>query len=509
MNASLFVSPAMVVIFAMAAASLPVEVTASSADVPQWRGPNRDGIFPGSGLLQQWPATGPKLAWKAEKLGKGMAGVSIAGGKIFTMAGRRDGQYLVALDVNSQKELWAAKVSAKGGEPRCTPTIDNDLAFVVSSHGDLAAVRVADGSVVWKKNYSTDFGGAPTPTWQFSESPLVDGANLIVIPGSADALMAALDKKTGAVLWQCAQDLSGKGHGGAGYTGAMVSEAAGIRQYVTLVGKGAIGVEAKSGKLLWHYNRVANGTAVIPTPLVWDDYVFVSSGYGTGAALLRIVPSQEPAAAEAAPKVDAERVAALSRKLAGLNTEISKRRDARAKFERGTEDYEAADRQVQALKPDLERAESELRTARGERGGSAPAALPGSPVMVKEMYWLNAGVFQNHHGGMLRIGDYIYAGKGHNNGFPICLEWKTGKVVWEKGRGPGKESAAVIAADGHLYFRYQDGTMALIEASPKGYVEKGAFKLASVNGPSWPHPAIHDGKLYLRDQDVLLCYELK
>jgi len=130
-------------------------------------------------------------------------------------------------------------------------------------------------------------------------------------------------------------------------------------------------------------------------------------------------------------------------------------------------------------------------------------------VTVNEVYWLNAGVFQNHHGGMLRIGDYIYAGKGHNNGFPICLEWKTGKVVWEKGRGPGKESAAVIAADGHLYFRYQDGILALIEASPKGYVEKGAFKLASVNGPSWPHPAIHDSRIYIRDQDVLLCYDLK
>jgi outer membrane protein assembly factor BamB len=415
---------------------------ASTVDVPQWRGPNRDGIFPDTGLLQQWPADGPKLAWKADKLGKGMAGVSIAGGKIFTTAGRKDGQYLVALDLTTQAEVWAARISNKGGEPRCTPTVDGELAFVVTANGDLAAVQVATGAIAWKKNYAVDFDGAKTPTWQFSESPLVDGANLIVVPGSPGAIMAALDKKTGAVVWKCAHDLSGKGHDGAGYTGAVVSQAAGIRQYVTLVGKGAIGVDARSGKLLWHYNRVANGTAVIPTPLVWDDYVFVSSGYGTGAALLRITP------------------------------------------------------------------ESELRTAKGEPSGSTKK-IAGSPVAVNEVYWLNAGVFQNHHGGMLRLGDYIYAGKGHNNGFPICLEWKTGKVVWEKERGPGKESAAVIAADGHLYFRYQDGILALIEATPKGYVEKGAFKLASVNGPSWPHPAIHDGRIYLRDQDVLLCYELK
>ena len=479
-------------------------------DAPQWRGPNRDGVFPATGLLQQWPAAGPKLAWKSEKLGKGMASVSIVGGKIFTTAGRKGGQFMVALDAATQAELWAAKISDKGGEPRCTPTIDDDLAFGLSANGDLAAVQTSEGKIVWTKNFASDFGGAATPTWQFSESPLVDGANVIVIPGSKDAVMAALDKKTGAVVWQCAYDLRGKGHGGAGYTGAVVSQAAGIRQYVTLVGKGAIGVDAKSGKLLWHYNRVANGTAVIPTPLVWDDYVFVSSGYGTGAALLRIARDDVPAPATETPKVDAAKVADLTKKLASLNNEIADRREARGKLNRGTGEYDAANERVQSLKPEIERTESELKQAKGERESGTPVAkIAGSPVVVREEYWLNASTFQNHHGGMLRIGDYIYAGKGHNNGFPICIEWKTGKVVWEKERGPGKESAAVIAADGHLYFRYQDGIMALIEASPKGYVEKGAFKLASVSGPSWPHPAIHDGKLYLRDQDVLMCYDLR
>ena len=479
-------------------------------DIPQWRGPNRDGVFPGTGLLAQWPAEGPKLARKTDKLGKGMASVSVAGGKIFTTSGRRGGQYLVALDAATQTELWAAKISNQGGEPRCTPTIDGELAFAVSAHGDRAAVQTSDGHVVWTKSFSSDFDGAPTPTWNFSESPLVDGPHLIVIPGSKTALLAALDKKTGAVVWQCANDLRGKGHGGAGYTGAVVSQAAGIRQYVTLVGKGAIGVDAKSGKLLWHYNRVANGTAVIPTPLVWDDYVFVSSGYGTGAALLRLSPATNNAPATASVKVDAEKVAGLTKTIAQLNGTLTERRAARGKLTRGTPQFETANRELQSTKEDLAKAETELAQAKGEPAGAdATGQIPGSPVNLREEYWLNANVFQNHHGGMVRLGDYIYAGKGHNNGFPICLEWKTGKVMWQKERGPGKESAAVIAADGHLYFRYQDGIMALIDASPKAYVERGTFKLASVNGPSWPHPAIYDGKLYVRDQDVLMCYELK
>ena len=481
----------------------PAALLAAPGDTPQWRGPNRDGIFPSTGLLKQWPTEGPKLAWKAEKLGKGLASVSIADGKLFTTGGRGGAQLIIALDLATQRELWTAKLSSQGGEPRCTPTVDGGLVFAVSTEGDLVCVQAADGREVWRKSFAADFGTHGKPTWEFSESPLVDGDQLVIVPGSTEALIAALDKKTGATLWKTSANLSGKGHDSAGYTGAVVSNAGGIRQYITLHGKGAIGVDAHTGRLLWHYNRVANGTAVIPTPLVWDDYVFVSSGYGTGAALLKIVPDATPA--PAVPKADAAKVAELDSKLANLKAEQASRREARGKLPKATPEYEAADKLVQALKPEIKRATDQL----GELRGNAPDRIAGSPVTLHEEYWLNAGRFQNHHGGMVRIGQYLYAGKGHNNGFPICLDWKTGQPAWEKERGPGKESAAVIAADGHLYFRYQDGVMALIEASPRGYVEKGTFKLASVNGPSWPHPAIHNGLLYVRDQDVLLCYDLR
>ena len=111
---------------------------------------------------------------------------------------------------------------------------------------------------------------------------------------------------------------------------------------------------------------------------------------------------------------------------------------------------------------------------------------------------------QNHHGGMILKDGFVYCGDGHNEGFPLCIDSKTGKDAWRPGRGPGSGSAAVAYADGHLYFRYQDGTMALIEATPKAYKLKGKFKIASHNGESWPHPVIAGGKLYLRDQDELL-----
>lgn len=390
----------------------------------QWRGPNRDGLSPETGLLKKWPQGGPKLAWNIKGLGKGMASVSVAGGKIFTMGSRKEGQMAVAYDAATQKELWATLVSKHGGEPRCTPTVAGGMVYSLSDDGEVLCCSAADGKEVWRKSYKDDFGGPPKPSWQFSESPLVDGDRVILTPGHPERFMVALHAKTGAVIWTTKAKLEGNGHDGAGYTGAVISNGGGVKQYVTMVGKGAIGVSAKDGKLLWHYNAVANGTAVIPTPLVWDDFVFVSSGYGTGAGLLKL-----------------------------------------------TKD--------------------------------------GGGVKAEEQYFLKAGTFQNHHGGMVRIGDYIYAGTGHNNGFPICIEWKSGKVVWDKGRGPGRESAAVIAADGNLYFRYQDGTMALISATPDGYKENGVFKLPFIDGPSWPHPSIEGGKLYLRSQDVLMCFDVK
>ncbi len=480
---------------------------AAPGDWPQWRGPNRDGVSAETGLLREWPAGGPPLAWKISGLGAGFSSVAIVGGKIFTMAGRKDGQYVVALDLATQKELWAAKVGDKNDEPRCTPTVADGLVYAISTDGDLACVEAEGGREVWRKSFERDFGGKMMSGWHYSESPLVDGEKVIVTPGGKDAALVALNKKTGAVIWKTElPDLGGKGGDGAGYTGAVVSNAAGVRQYVQLLGRGIVSVAAGDGKLLWFYNRVANGTANIPTPLAWDDYVFCSTGYGAGAALLKITKTST--GPQAAPAQDEAKIAELTKKLAALNADLAQRREVRKKLEPGTPEYDQANVAVQSLKPELASAETALTAARG--GAAAPLGrVAGSPVEAQEQYFLNASTFQNHHGGMIRLGDYIYAGTGHNNGFPICLEWKTGKVVWNKDRGPGTESAAVVAADGNLYFRYQNAVMALIEATPDGYHEKGAFPLASHNGNSWSHPVIHGGRLYLRDQDVLLCYDLR
>jgi outer membrane protein assembly factor BamB len=133
----------------------------------------------------------------------------------------------------------------------------------------------------------------------------------------------------------------------------------------------------------------------------------------------------------------------------------------------------------------------------------------GRAVRADEVYFLSGDTLQNHHGGMVLVGDHVYLGHGHNNGFPMCVELDSGKLRWDRTRGPGSGSAAVLYAEGHLYFRYENGIMALIEANPRKYTLKGTFRIASDNGKSWPHPVIYKGRLYLRDQDELLCYNLQ
>lgn len=397
-------------------------------DWPQWRGPARDGKSTESGLLPSWDAP-PPLAWKAAGLGTGFASVSIADGRIFTMGDLDGGQHVIALDRDGGKQLWKTQIGdtfEKTGYhgPRCTPTVDGDTVYALGTGGELAALDVATGDVRWQKSLPRDFGGRMMSGWAYSESPLVDGDRLICTPGGSEAAMVALDKRTGSVIWKAAVPSLGEaGKDGAGYSSIVVSEACGTRQYVQLMGRGVVGIDADSGKFLWGYNRVANRTANIPTPLVEGDYVFCSSGYQTGAALLKL----------------------------------------------------------------------------NRTGGG---------IEAEEVYFLPASTFQNHHGGMVMLGDYVYAGNGHNNGFPVCLEWKTGKVVWNGGRGPGNNSAAITYADGHVYFRYQNGVMALIEATPEGYRLKGSFEIPDCESPSWPHPVVAGGKLYLREQDQLFCYDI-
>ncbi len=355
---------------------------ATAHEWPQWRGPNRDGHSPDKHLKLDWNQNPPKLLWMKDGMGDGYASLAIAGGMIYTTGNKDDAQKVIAMNIDGET-AWETKISnvpPKHGYPgsRCTPTVDGSHMYVVASDGSIACLDAKSGKIKWQKDFRKEWSGRMMSGWGYSESPLVDGDLVLCTPGGKDAMIVALNKTTGEEVWKSAAPASeGEGKDGAGYSSIVVSEGAGVKQYVTLVGRGLIGVRASDGKLLWSYNQVANETANIPTPICHGDYVFASSGYGGGGSAL---------------------------------VKLSKNGDS---------------------------------------------------VQATEEYWLDTRTLQNHHGGMIRVGDYIYLGHGHNKGFPACVEMMTGKVVWGGGktRGVGKGSAAISLVGDNLIFRYQSGEL--------------------------------------------------
>jgi outer membrane protein assembly factor BamB len=127
---------------------------------------------------------------------------------------------------------------------------------------------------------------------------------------------------------------------------------------------------------------------------------------------------------------------------------------------------------------------------------------------AQEVYFLKGRDFQNHHGGVVLLGEYIYGGHGPNKGDPACVELGTGEVKWRQ-RAPARGSASVVYADGNIIFRYDRGEVVLVEASPDSFKIKGRFTAPTAEGPAWAHPVVHGGKLYLRHANRLMCYDLR
>jgi outer membrane protein assembly factor BamB len=156
------------------------QVAAQSADWPQWRGPNRDGVSKETGLLKSWPANGPTLLWKARGAGSGYSSFAVANGKLFTMGLRGDREFIIAFDVANGKELWASSHGGgpfrndRGDGPRGTPTVDGDRLYALGGNGDLSCLDARNGKIIWSKNVLKEFGGSNI-RWGISESPLVIG----------------------------------------------------------------------------------------------------------------------------------------------------------------------------------------------------------------------------------------------------------------------------------------------------------------------------------------------
>jgi outer membrane protein assembly factor BamB len=269
--------------------------SAQDAGWHQWRGPNRDGISPETGLLQSWPADGPARLWQTTGAGEGYSSFSAAGGRLYTLGARGDTEYVVAFAADTGRKLWEVPhgrryENDRGDGPRSTPTVDGARLYVFGGSGDLSALDAPTGKRIWTVNVVRDLGGA-NPNWGYSESPLVVGDRLLVNAGGR-ASIVAFDKTTGRELWR-----TGSGDGAA-YSSAVLLRTGSFSQAVFFADERALAVDPRDGRLLWSYTRVSNRTANVATPVVRGPQVFLSSDYGTGAALLEVRASGEGAAAD-------------------------------------------------------------------------------------------------------------------------------------------------------------------------------------------------------------------
>ena len=279
----------------IAASSAAALHSAQAADWPQWRGPERNGISPETGLLKQWPEGGPQLLWQVKGLGDGYGAPSVADGTIYLVVNEGlEKESVIALNEADGSRRWSTPIG-KVGNPeqrpnypaaRSTPTVAGNSLYALGSDGDLVCLERETGNVRWQKDLRSDFGGKPGE-WAYAESPLVDGEKVIVAPGGEEAALVALNRETGDVIWEAAVP----GSDAAGYASVVISEVDGVKQYVAFLGIGLVGVDAETGEFLWLYEQT-KGIANSPTPVVRDGYVYSGAGRA-GGGLVRLNPQQD------------------------------------------------------------------------------------------------------------------------------------------------------------------------------------------------------------------------
>jgi outer membrane protein assembly factor BamB/protein-L-isoaspartate O-methyltransferase len=277
--------------FALTSALLAAIVpTAIGGDWPQWRGPDRSNVSAETGLLTKWSEAGPKLLWTATGLGQSVVSVAIAGGRAFTVGYRGDNEFAVCVDIKDGTKLWETRIGRAAQElqfmrglSQRVPTVDGECVYVTSFGAELFCLDVATGKEHWRKHYDKDFAGKPGTFW-FCDQPLVDGERLVITPGGKEATIAALDKKTGAVIWR-AQVPEGDARS---HSTLVAAEIAGVKQYVNCLARGTVSVAAADGRFLWRYDGAANGTANTCAPIIRGNEVFLCNGYGVRCALVKI-----------------------------------------------------------------------------------------------------------------------------------------------------------------------------------------------------------------------------
>jgi outer membrane protein assembly factor BamB len=397
---------------------------------PQWLGPQRDGVTHEPNLLLEWPEKGPKVLWElrgedesGNPLRGGFSSFAVRGDHVYTMFGEGEEEIVICLEADTGKKVWSDTLPIQGAPqypgPRSTPTLAEDRLYVVSSVGLFRCYEASQGKMLWEHDLKTEFA-TKQPSWGFACSPLIVDDLVIVVPGgSSGNSVVAFDRETGKPRWQAGSDP-------AGYSSPVSFEVGGVKQVVVFTAQNVIGLKANDGEELWRYPWETDYGVNAATPITFhtkrgetvSSYVFISSGYRTGCALVKVAGS-------------------------------------------------------------------------GEAGFQAQA------VYV-------SNVLACHFSTPVRYQDHLY---GMNEDRPLltCLDLRTGKVKWQK---QGFHKGTLIRVDDHLLVMGERGNLALVKANPEKYQEISQARVLR-SQRCWSTPTLADGKLYVRDQDHVVCLEMR
>jgi outer membrane protein assembly factor BamB len=258
----------------------------SMAQVPtQWRGQNRTGIYPETGLLKTWPAEGPKILWSFEGIGKGFASVVVSTDRIYTTGMLDSIGHVFAFDM-SGKLLWKTPYGKEFTESwygtRTTPTLVDGKLYIMSSFGLAACFDAQSGKELWRLDTQKEYG-AVVLKWGITESPLVIGDKVIFTPGAPDVTLVALDKNSGKLIWKT------KANGEiSAYCSPLYVEHKGKKLILTHTQNNVICVNADNGEFMWQSPKTNQWSVQANTPTFIDGFIYVVSGYGSGSIMLKM-----------------------------------------------------------------------------------------------------------------------------------------------------------------------------------------------------------------------------
>ena len=377
-----------------------------------YRGPSRDGKYDETPIRTNWPTDGLPVLWK-QPIGGGYSSFVVAEGVAFTIEQRRSQEIVAAYDLETGRELWTHGSDAEfresmGGDgPRATPTWEAGRLYALGAEGDLRCFDARTGKLNWSKNILKD-NGADNLQWGMSGAPLIVDDKVVVLPGGrAGKSVAAYNKMTGAPIWKSLNDTQA-------YVSPMLATLAGKRQILVETANRVVGLAPEDGSLLWETGWDTSMGINCSQPLVVDaNRIFLSSGYGKGAALVEITASND--------------------------------------------------------------------------GFSA------------RKVWENSSMKNKFNSSVLYNGN-IY---GLDEGILTCVEINSGERRWKGGRyGYGQ----VLLANGHLIVITDTGELVLVKATPDKHTEVAKF--SAIEGKTWNYPAIAGGRLLVRNQTQMACFDL-